>query len=173
MVSNLKAGVVVLMQRYNISKQDVFLAFLIADGMPPGDAFESLFHILAKDPTTACRRYLTGKPSIETLADAIRRERKLEANGDTPKTPSRTKSSDLDLRTKDGVLSALEKELSSVTEPKQRTEIIGKIADLQRMKNEEDRENRKLINYYLPLRCEECPYKSKADKIYHHPDVIL
>ena len=85
----------------------------------------------------------------------------------------KTKLDGVDLRTKDGVLTALETELENVTDPKQRTEIIGKIADLQRMKNEEDKQSRELIHYYLPLRCEECPYKTKIDELNNANENIL
>ena len=149
-----------VMQRYNLSRQEVMLAHLLAAGMPYGDVFEVIFRSSALDKDSACRRYVTGKPQIDVLINALK-------NNDVDKQISETiipKAEDIDLRTKDGVLTALEKELANVSDSKQRTDIIAKIADLQRMKNEEDKQTRELIHYYLPLRCEECPFKQRYDK---------
>lgn len=156
-----KKRLIELMRKYNLTKQEVLLAHLIASKISYGDAFECIFKSSANDKELACKRYLTGRPQIEVLIEALETGESDKAIEDK----MRPKLDGVDLRTKDGVLSALEAELGNVVDPKQRTDIIGKIADLQRMKNEEDKQTRELIHYYLPLRCEECPYKSKIDQM--------
>jgi len=154
-----------LMQRYNLTKQEVLLAHLIASRISLGDAFECVFRSTAHDKDSACKRYISGKPAIEMLANAL-------SNGDADRIASPANQlANVDLRTKEGVLTALEEELKNASETKQRTEIISKIADLQRMKNEEDRNSQDLIFYYLPLRCEECPYKARIDEIKNQADL--
>lgn len=158
-----------LTRKYNLSSRDVMLAHLIAANLPMGDAFDAIYRSSASDKELACRRYLAGNPKVDVLVNALR-----DGSADRDAADAvRPKLDNIDLRTKDGVLTALEAELKNADDTKQRTDIIGKIADLQRMKNEEDKENRKLIHYYLPLRCEECPYKEKVDQLLRKNDNIL
>ena len=156
-----KKRLIELMRKYNLTKQEVLLARLIASKISYGDAFECIFKSSANDKELACKRYLTGRPQIEVLIEALETGVSEKSIEDKMKP----KLDGVDLRTKDGVLSALEAELGNVVDPKQRTDIIGKIADLQRMKNEEDKQTRELVHYYLTLRCEECPYKYKIDQM--------
>lgn len=164
-----KKRLVELMRKYNLTKQEVMFASLIASHISYGEAFECVFRSSANNKELAAKRYITGRPQIDVLAEALETgmaDKKVEDE-------IKTKLDGVDLRTKDGVLTALETELKNVTDPKQRTEIIGKIADLQRMKNEEDKQSRELIHYYLPLRCEECPYKTKIDELNNANENIL
>ncbi len=66
-------------------------------------------------------------------------------------------------RTKDAILAALESEIPGLR-GKERTEVLLKIADLQRMKQEENKEEEQRVHYYLPLKCELCPLKKKEGK---------
>lgn len=158
-----------LMKRYNLTKSEVMLAHLVADNIPLGDAFDAVYRSTASDKDLACRRYLAGRPNIEVLVNALR-----DGSADRKAADEiRPKLDNIDLRTKDGVLTALEKELENADETKQRTDIITKIADLQRMKNEEDRANRQLIHYYIPLRCEECPFKEKVEQLLNRNENII
>lgn len=151
--------VINLMQKYNLNKSEVMLAHLLSADVSLGDAFDCVFKSTAKDKEMACKRYLSNKPQIQILADAIRYGRGETTNSDA--TPINTQS--INLRTKEGVLTVYEEELKSTTDIRQRIDILSKIADLQKLKNEEDKESQDLIFYYLPLRCEECPHKKAYD----------
>lgn len=57
------------------------------------------------------------------------------------------------------MIEALSRQVRDTDDPKQKADILMKIADLQRMKQDENTEKEKLVHYYLPLRCEVCPWK--------------
>lgn len=154
-----------LSRRYNIREEDVCFAILAARGIDMGIAFKVVYNTSAKDYDKAAKRLLSGNPQIEML---IKAEKELR-NGQLPigyikeskmERESRSAMLDksVDLRSKSGVLDALEEAYRSADNAKMQADILSKIADLQKMKNEEDQEQKKLVNYYLPLRCEVCPY---------------
>lgn len=63
-------------------------------------------------------------------------------------------------RDKDSVLSALEAELP-ILKGKDRLDCLYKIADLQQMKREDDKQEEERVHFYLPLPiCEDCPHKN-------------
>lgn len=56
---------------------------------------------------------------------------------------------------KDTLIDALTREADNVT-GKARADILMKIADLENMKKEDTREERKYLHFYMPLTCENC-----------------
>lgn len=72
-------------------------------------------------------------------------------DGDTP-----------DLTDRDNLLAELQLQYRTATDPKSKADILNKIADICKMKQAEtptEDENR--VHYYLPLRCDICPYNPK------------
>lgn len=164
-----KKRLIELMKRYDLTKAEVMLAHLIAQNLPLGDAFDTVYRSTASDKDMACRRYLAGRPNLNVLVNALR-------DGSADKKAAdeiRPKLDNIDLRTKDGVLTALEKELDNADDTKQRTDIIVRIADLQRMKNEEDKVNSQLVHFYIPLRCEMCPFKEKVEQLLNRNENVI
>lgn len=157
--SEAKRRVNVLMKNYNLYKQEVMLAMLLYADVSLADAFECIFRTSASDKEGACRRYIANKPNIQILVDALRQD----VNGKKSVNMATYDADAINLRTKEGVLTAYEEELKSTSDIKQRMDILSKIADLQKLKNEEDKQSQDLIFYYLPLRCEECPMKKTYD----------
>lgn len=138
-------------RRYSITSQEACLAVLIANDVAEETAFMAIFNGVSQSSAKKFwQKYASEHPQIIDYINDIRQERAvLDGEGDE----------NMDLRTKEGVINALTREAKSTTDPKQRASIIGQIADLQRMKNEEDKEKHKLVHYFLPLRCDVCPWK--------------
>lgn len=146
-------------EKYNLTVKDVFLAELIALGYPRDVAFREVMNYTFTDCGIACDMYITKRPSVAKYIAVLK-------NGTKKSSTDNTVIADgaYNLRTKDGVLAAMEEEANRTQDPKQRADIILKIADLQKMKNEDDKEQKKLVHYYLPLRCERCP-KNQSTKV--------
>jgi hypothetical protein len=71
-------------------------------------------------------------------------------------------SDDNDLTDKANVIRELQVLYKAEQNPKQKSEILMKIADLERMKNESTKEQEKLVHFYIPLReCKHCPHYSE------------
>jgi hypothetical protein len=62
----------------------------------------------------------------------------------------------LDLRDKDSIIEALAEQYGKAQDPKIKTDIAMKAADLQRMKNDETKNEEQLRHFFLPLRCKDC-----------------
>lgn len=60
-------------------------------------------------------------------------------------------------RDKDAILYELNLLATTATDPKQKAEILMKIADLQQMKKEDLKSAEDPVQYYLPLECNHCP----------------
>lgn len=69
------------------------------------------------------------------------------------------------LRNKDDIVRELNVLASATKDPKQKTEILLKLADLQQMKKEKVANEEMRLKYYLPLRCEICPWKAKVEEL--------
>lgn len=65
-------------------------------------------------------------------------------------------------RDKDEIITALAREADSLR-GKDRVDVLNKIADLQRMKQEENKTEEERVHYFLPLTCYVCPLM-KAEK---------
>ena len=57
---------------------------------------------------------------------------------------------------KDSIIRVLSDQLELATDPKTKTDIAMKIADLQRMKQDENKDETELVHFYLPLTCKRC-----------------
>ena len=61
-----------------------------------------------------------------------------------------------DYRNKDTLIEELSLQADSATSPKEKSDILMKIADLQRMKSGENKDETELVHFYLPLTCKRC-----------------
>lgn len=141
-----------VMAKYALALEDVCLAVLIVSGVPDIDALRVVYKVQADDnkAQSLLNKLFAERPQLNAYIADLRNGRVINACGAQRKR---------DLRSKSGVLDALEEEANNTADAKQRADIIMKIADLQRMKNDEDKERESLVHYYLPLRCDVCPYK--------------
>jgi hypothetical protein len=78
---------------------------------------------------------------------------RLDKNG----SPDKSAESDyIDFSQKDNVIMALSKSANEEPDSLKRTKILATIADLQRMKQDENKDDKELIHFYLPLTCKRC-----------------
>ena len=62
----------------------------------------------------------------------------------------------MDYTDKGTILRELAKEANAATNAKERAAILMQIAELQRMKQDENREEEERVHFYLPLTCDKC-----------------
>lgn len=53
---------------------------------------------------------------------------------------------------------------NSCNDPKQRTEILLKLADLQRMKEDANKDDTELVHFYVPIQCHNCSLYIQAER---------
>lgn len=149
-------------KKYQLTQQMVCLGILLANDIQEEIAFINIFPGISKNEAKKMfKRFMEDNPTLETFVEDYKKERtptfefiETEEGGQ-----GGYNFGSFNLREKDGVINALTVEANNARDPKQRAEIITKIADIQRMKQQEDAEREKLVHYYLPLRCEVCPWK--------------
>lgn len=67
-----------------------------------------------------------------------------------------------EVRSKDDVIRELNLLANQETEPRRKSEILMKLADLQQMKKQEEDSDDSQIRYYMPLKCSKCVLYKKA-----------
>lgn len=85
--------------------------------------------------------------------------RKLVIVGKLNQDGSKDKSAEsdyVDFSQKDNVIMALSKSANEEVDSLRRTKILSEIADLQRMRQDENRDEKQLTHFYLPLTCKRC-----------------
>lgn len=120
-----------------VDKGAVDLAYLLSREKPPKVKDGAILHKMAL-------RWLRGaeiKSYLEGMQKAL---------------TSKEESSVNQNRKKDDIISELNTLASATKDIKQRTEILMKIADLQRMKQEEHKDEEKTVHFYLPQTCHSC-----------------
>lgn len=150
--TNNKKRIEELVRKYRITEREAYMAILISWGVPEGDAYGAVMNCPPEYREKLWVRYKGDTTHIGTLS--LIKELSGEKN-------SQVRQRQHDLRSKDGMLDALEEQLGATDDAKQKTDILMKIADLQRMKQEENIEKERQVHYYLPLRCEVCPFKNE------------
>ena len=76
----------------------------------------------------------------------IRRAQIFPQSEDTPK----------DYTDKDTLLKELSRMVSNAHNVRERNDVLKSIADITRMKNDENKDEAKLIHFYVPLTCKRC-----------------
>ncbi|WP_108821450.1 hypothetical protein [Dysgonomonas sp. Marseille-P4361] len=67
-----------------------------------------------------------------------------------------------DTRSKDDVIRELNLLANQETEPRRKSEILMKLADLQQMKKQDEETEESKVSFYRPLKCSECVLYQKA-----------
>lgn len=74
-----------------------------------------------------------------------------------------------DPTSKESIIKELKRQYAEATDPKQKADILVKMAELQRMKQEEIKEEVRHTMVYLPATCHDCPCMLECQK--EHPDI--
>lgn len=139
------------MEKYDLSEKEVYLCILIANDVPEDMAFSAIMSIAKQKSVAMWTRYANDHPKALDLIKSLRDGEKTDANSD--------------LDSKEGLISSLKRDAESITDPKIHADVLMKIADLRRYKNEENLKKEKMVYYYLPLRCDKCPWKKDATPV--------
>lgn len=166
-----------LQRIYSLTPEDVFFCMLVASGATRQEAYAAIYRPTTNGSGTISSKATSlqkNKPGISQLIEAIQYQRGNDAPTKTtsPKkdTAKITESNKVDkktletFRTKEGILENLIQTLPSLT-GKDKAAVLMQIADLQRMKQEENKEEAEQVVYYHPVSCYRCAlyveYKKK------------
>ena len=166
-----------LQRIYSLNPEDVFFCMLVASGATRPEAYAAIYRPTTNGAGTIASKATAlqnNKPGIPQLIEAIQYQR---AGAATTKTGSpkedtaqiaegnKVDKKTLDtFRSKDGILENLIKVLPSLT-GKDKAAVLMQIADLQRMKQEENKEEAQQVLYYHPISCHRCQlYKEFREK---------
>lgn len=152
------------MQNFLLTEQEAYMAMLIAAGASMGEAYCVAVSNFSSKETCDSNAYkvMKKKPGIKQLVDTLTSVnlRGVTTDEKLPKTKKKDKV--LDLRDKDGVIEALTAQYTKALDPKVKADIAMKIADLQQMKKDENKDEKELVHYYVPLTCNSCDLYNKA-----------
>lgn len=165
-----------LQRIYSLTPEDVFFCMLVASGTTRQEAYAAIYRPTTNGTGTIASKAATlqkNKPGISQLIEAIQYQR---SGATTTKTGSpkedaaniaesnKVDKKTLDtFRSKDGILEGLIKVLPSVT-GKDKAAVLIQIADLQRMKQEENKEEAEQVVYYHPVSCFRCALYAEHKK---------
>lgn len=156
-----------LQRIYSLNPEDVFFCMLVASGATRQEAYAAIYRPTTNGTGTIASKATAlqnSKPGIAQLIEAIQYQRAgAPTKTGSPKedTANIAESNKVDkktldtFRSKDGILEGLIKVLPSVT-GKDKAAVLIQIADLQRMKQEENKEEAEQIVYYHPVSCFRC-----------------
>lgn len=151
-----------LMKQFGCEAKDVYFAILISQGIPDTEAYVAIFQpeILGTSVATLKNRHLRANPQINSLITYLSNE-KIETDIQESMRNEDVKNLVEKYKLKDFIIAELVKTLRGL-EGKNRADVLGKIADLQRMKDEETKSENETVHYYLPLQvCKDCKNKNK------------
>lgn len=156
-----------LQRIYSLTPEDVFFCMLVASGATRQEAYAAIYRPTTNGTGTIASKATAlqnSKPGIAQLIEAIQYQRAgAPTKTGSPKEDTaqiaegnKVDKKTLDtFRSKDGILEGLIKVLPSVT-GKDKAAVLIQIADLQRMKQEENKEEAEQIVYYHPVSCFRC-----------------
>lgn len=159
-----------LMAQYDLCMEDVGFAYMMANGFSPQEACQIIYHPIGKSLATTATMTMKKKPGIEVLMNNIkedyeraikRSEALLGGVSETNKATAKVRKKKAGSLDKETVLEELNIQYQKAKDGKEKADIMMKIADILQVKREEDKAEDKRLVYYLPLRCEICPYKNK------------
>jgi len=104
-------------------------------------------------------RWLRSKPCKEYLCK--RRKLILSEVSNTSNDEAKPKKN---YRDKDTLIDELTILAEASTNPKEKAQILGQIADLMQLKKEESKEDKELTHFYLPITCKRCSLYVEAKK---------
>ena len=168
------------MQVFLLTEQEAYMAMLIAAGATQGEAFAvsmscmgSSVEILDSRASELMRRKKGIKELASRLtditvvgstdADALKKSPKKKGKKNLDET-------NFDPTNKDNIISILAQQLQNSTSPKEKADIAVKIADLQRMKQDENKDETELVRFYLPITCKRCSLYMNEKKKKENPN---
>ena len=174
-----------LQRIYSLAPEDVFFCVLVAPGATRREAYAAKFRPTTNGIATIDSKassLVRSKPGIAQLIEAIQYQR---VGGSGTKTNSKKKDVEsiaengkvskrmLDtFRSKDGILENLIATLPALT-GKDKAAVLMQIADLQRMKQEENKDETEQVLYYHPISCYRCQlyleHQKKLKNTLHKP----
>lgn len=166
-----------LQRIYSLTPEDVFFCMLVASGATRQEAYAAIYRPTTNGTGTIASKanaLQKNKPGISQLIEAIQYQR---SGGTTPTKTGSPKEDTAQIaegnkvdkktldtfRSKDGILEGLIKVLPSVT-GKDKAAVLIQIADLQRMKQEENKEEAEQVVYYHPVSCFRCALYAEHKK---------
>lgn len=165
-----------LQRIYSLTPEDVFFCMLVASGATRQEAYAAIYRPTTNGTGTIASKAATlqkNKPGISQLIEAIQYQRSgaTATKTGSPKEDAANiaESNKVDkktldtFRSKDGILENLIKVLPSLT-GKDKAAVLMQIADLQRMKQEENKEEAEQVVYYHPVSCYRCALYAEARK---------
>ncbi|MDL2304409.1 hypothetical protein LJC72_03605 [Bacteroides sp. OttesenSCG-928-D19] len=130
---------------------DVDTAYLLSRDRPSKSATQAIVHVQALRwvGLPLCKEYLTERRTL------LRQKQEKES----PREETRTKTD---------VIRELNRIADTAKTPKEQIDALMKIAELERMKQDESKDEKKTVHYYLPLTCDKCQlfneHKKKGNK---------
>lgn len=158
-----------LMRSYELELEDVLFAQLVADGYSQQEAAQAIYHPMGMSLTTFSRKLMEKKAGIKLLIDNIkddmeRASKRVDEMLATLDTKKKGKGKNKPIYDKDWFIGEMYIQAMRAKEGTERATILAKMADLKQIKKAEEKEEEKRLTYYLPLRCEICPWKNKDNK---------
>lgn len=158
------------MRQFMLTEQEVYLASLIAAGHSDEEAYSLIYEpntLSDESLHVLVGRVTSRKKGIKDLVDTLTRVNMKgltvqigSANDAMNKKLGRKgrkkASTEFDPTNKDSIIRVLSDQLELATDPKTKTDIAMKIADLQRMKQDENKDEQELVHFYLPITCKRC-----------------
>lgn len=148
-----------LMKEFKVTAQDVYFATLVANDIPQNEAYIAIYKNLTSNVTGACNMMLRKNPQITTLIQSLK-----YTKGNNPEDYDGIDDSSLNnYKDKDYILRKLAK-LEENSFGRDKKDILIAIADLQKMKNDDNKAEEERVHFYLPMTCDKCPIrKEKKD----------
>lgn len=157
------------MRTYEIDLEDVMFAQLVADGFSEQESAQVIYQPLGMSLTVFVKKKMEKKSGIKLLIDNLIAEKEeamkqVDEMLATLGTKKKGKGKDKPAYDKDWFIDKMYVEVLNAKEGAERAMILSKMADLKQIKKAEEKEEEKRLTYYLPLRCEICPWKNKNNK---------
>lgn len=153
------------MKTFLLTEQEAYFAMLVAAGANTGEAYCVVFDKISMSKESShvvASRMIQRKQGITDLINSLRNVnlKGAELDGELPKKRGRKSKevdeNDFDPTNKDSIIGILTKQLKDSTSPKEKAYIAMNIAELQQMKKDENKEDAKLVHFYVPITCKRC-----------------
>lgn len=166
------ADTIKIAKTYNINERDVLFCALVAAGQDRGEAFYCIYeHGMKRNAVstieqarTKANDFLRDHPGCNVLISRMKKKKNLntteaqrEANNVGEEEMRRREEMGKKLTDKSWIIESIGVESLSLS-GKDRVDALMKVADLQRMKQEETREKEEVRRFYLPYvsKCRGC-----------------
>lgn len=153
------------MRTYDLTAQEVYFAELLHAGATQIEAYSLIYPTSTQAPTTAAQNLITTRTGIKQLLNALALTQPTDNRAaNKPQTKGKKekgKGNGTNITTKEGQLDELQAIYNETANVKERADILKQVADLQRLKQEENKGEEQRTHYYLPMKCNLCPYKQQ------------